>query len=90
MTVDANEFWRVLEQSGEETVRRRLAEGVYGDEKRKLVIAWLESRDKGKIEKREEQKISIADRAQRAAWISAIASVISAICACIAAYYATR
>ena len=81
--MDSIEFWEKLEQEGEGTVRRRLAEGVYGVKKQPLVEEWLKKKDFERGIARHEDLFIVAKSAKRAAWVAAIAACISAIAAFI-------
>lgn len=43
--ISADELWPKLETLGEVEVRKRLAQDVYGQQKRPLVEAWLATKD---------------------------------------------
>ena len=82
--MDAVEFWQKLEHEGESTVRRRLAEGVYGDKKKVLVEEWLKKKELEREKERHKDIYHAAKSAKHAAWIAAIAASLSAIAALIA------
>ena len=86
--MDATEFWEKLETEGESTVRRRLAEGVYGAQKKSLVEEWLRKKDLERDIDRHEDLFVVAKSAKHAAWVASIAACISAIAALIAIFIA--
>lgn len=87
----AKELWQKLEKLGENSVRKQLAEGVFGPNKIPLVEAWLAKKDSENAqastqhqEVRETKALelsadanSIARRANRIAWIAIILSVLA-------------
>lgn len=86
--MDVTEFWEKLEHEGESTVRRRLAEGVYGAQKRPLVEEWLKKKDFERNIDRHQDLFKVAKSAKHAAWVAAIAACISAIAAFFAIFIA--
>lgn len=85
--MDASEFWEKLENEGEDTVRRRLAEGVYGAKKKPLVEEWLKKKDFERDIDKNKDLFHVAKSAKRAAWVAAIAACISAIAAFITIFF---
>ena len=76
-----NELISRLESEGEETVRRRLLEGVYDYDiqVRHTVEKWLLSKENERNEKRMNEHLAISKSAKRAAWAAAIAALIGAM-----------
>jgi hypothetical protein len=81
MMIDAEELKRRLEESGEDKVRERLASNIYGSQERPVVEEWLLSKEREKSYKKIEESLNIARSAKHAAWIAAIAALISAMAA---------
>ncbi len=81
MMIDAEELKRRLEESGEDKVRERLASNIYGSPERPIVEEWLLSKEREKSYKKMEEYLNIARSAKHAAWIAAIAALISAMAA---------
>lgn len=81
MMIDAEELKRRLEESGEDKVRERLASNIYGSQERPIVEEWLLSKEREKSDKKMEEYLNIARSAKHAAWIAAIAALISAMAA---------
>ena len=81
MMIDAEELKRRLEESGEDKVRERLASNIYGSQERPIVEEWLLSKEREKSYKKVEEYLNIARSAKHAAWIAAIAALISAMAA---------
>ena len=79
--IDAEELKRRLEESGEDKVRERLASNIYGSQERPVVEEWLLSKEREKSYKKIEESLNIARSAKHAAWIAAIAALISAMAA---------
>jgi hypothetical protein len=79
--IDAEELKRRLEESGEDKVRERLASNIYGSQERPIVEEWLLSKEREKSYKKMEEYLNIARSAKHAAWIAAIAALISAMAA---------
>ena len=78
-----NELWSELEEMGEDTVRARFAGGAYGrfGNRRTLVEEWLRRQEVSRSDFSNREQISIARSAKNAAWIAAIAAIISMIIA---------
>ena len=94
MTLKNDELWAGLESDGEDTVRIKLAQGLYGQNKRPLVKEWLRQneliRSEKKVsdfEQRAKEELRIASSARNAAWVAAIAAILSAIIAVVAVTY---
>ena len=91
------QFWRELEDMGEENVRANLAKNVWRKERQPLVKEWLRQQGASKSAELEERKeasneeqMRIARSAKNAAWTAAIAATIAAICAIISIIVALR
>lgn len=82
--MDAGELKRRLEEIGEAKVRERLASNIYGVQERGIVEEWLLSKEKERSQKKTDEYIDIARSAKRAAWVAAIAALISALAAIMA------
>lgn len=82
--MDADELKRRLEEIGEVKVRERLASNIYGAQERGIVEEWLFSKERERNQKKTDEYIDIARSAKRAAWVAAIAALISALAAIIA------
>ena len=71
MAIDKEQLWRSLAETGETSVRERLAQGVYAPErKRELIKEWLRQQESARLdaaiartESREERAVLIADKA---------------------------
>ena len=81
MMIDVEELKRRLEESGKDKVRERLASNIYGSQERPVVEEWLLSKEREKSDKKMEEYLNIARSAKHAAWIAAIAALISAMAA---------
>lgn len=81
MMIDVEELMRRLEEIGEVKVREYLASGVYGPKERHIVEEWLSSKERKEVRRREEEYLRIAISAKRAAWMSTIAALVSALAA---------
>ena len=81
MMIDVEELKRRLEESGKDKVRERLASNIYGSQERPIVEEWLLSKEREKSDKKVEEYFNIARSAKHAAWIAAIAALISAMAA---------
>lgn len=84
MIIDAEELKRMLEEVEEDKVRERLASNIYGSQERPIVEEWLLSKEREKSEKKMMESLNIARSAKQAAWIAAIATLISALAAIVA------
>jgi hypothetical protein len=89
-----NDLWKQLDDLGEEEVRKRLAQNVYGQKKLKAVQEWLRRRaeiseTKVTIEDNahRQQTIEIARSSRNATWASAIASIIAVLLSIVALYF---
>jgi len=78
---ERDRFWLELSSLGENTVRERLADGVYGDRKRRLVEAWLRDQQAQTEEARSDadrlhrqREVAVAASGTRASWLSSIFS----------------
>ncbi|MBK8016115.1 MAG: hypothetical protein IPK20_04935 [Betaproteobacteria bacterium] len=81
MIPDAEELFAKLEQEGEPTVRTRLAQGVYGQQKTPLVIEWLHQKEQSRADILANENLKTTKSAHMAAWVAACAAVISALAA---------
>jgi hypothetical protein len=81
MMIDFEELRRRLEAIGEDVVRERLASNVYGPQEKVFVEQWLSSKEGQKKERSNQEYLALARSAKRAAWLSAIAALISAVAA---------
>jgi len=79
--IDAEELKSRLEEIGECKVRERLAGNIYGLQERPIVEEWLLSKERERSEKKMDENINIARSAKHAAWVAAIAALISALAA---------
>lgn len=84
MRIDTEELKRRLEDTGEDKVRGRLASGIYDSQDRPIVEEWLRSKERERNGKKTEEYLNIGRSAKRAAWVSAIAALISALAAIVA------
>lgn len=85
--------WQKFEEMGEETVRKAIADNVFGADRKKAAYEWLDFKKQVSLQDAEERKdlsnreqIEIARSAKNAAWAAAIAAIIAAICAVIAVF----
>lgn len=65
-----------FEQAGEDQVRRTLSRNAYNEERTKIALAWLESRDDTREARRSRDTLRIAKSANVAAWLAVILTVI--------------
>lgn len=82
--MDVEELKRRLEEIGEAKVRERLASNIYGTQERGIVEEWLLTKERERNQKKTNEYIDIARSAKRAAWVAAIAALISALAAIMA------
>jgi len=82
--MDVEELKRRLEEIGEVKVRERLASNIYGTQERGIVEEWLLTKERERNQKKTNEYIDIARSAKRAAWVAAIAALISALAAIMA------
>jgi hypothetical protein len=80
-----------LESLGEDEVRRRLANGVFGPRKKNRVEAWLETKATERLRQRDEQEqrhrgeeLATAKSSAVATWASSIVAGLSLVVAVIA------
>ena len=102
--ISADQFWPTLDALGEEEVRTRLAQGVYGQQKVPLVQAWLTSKESERAEaaaQRQEIRAnsalqlsadanSIARGSRTAAWVAIFVSVLAFLVALAALIIGAR
>lgn len=93
--ISADQFWPTLDALGEEEVRRRLAQRVYGQQKIPLVQAWLARRESEHAEaaaQRQEIRAnealrlsaegnSLARGSKAAAWVAVVISALALVVA---------
>ena len=72
-----------LKSLGLEEVRRRRAQGVYGERKIAIVDEWLESQERERSESSREEDLGIKRYAASRQNIAAIAAIIAALMAII-------
>ncbi len=89
--ISADELWPKLDELGEAEVRKRLTQGVYGQQKLPLIQAWLAKKEGERTdtatqrqEIRESKALelsaeanSIARRSNAIAWIAAVISALA-------------
>ena len=81
MITNAEELFAKLEQEGEPTVRTRLAQGVYGQQKTPLVIEWLHQKEQFRADILANENLKTTKSAHLAAWVAACAAVVSTLAA---------
>jgi hypothetical protein len=64
---EINEFYVQLESIGLEQARVKLAQGIYGEENKQLVKAWIESKSESSENQHKERGFSIAKEANQIA-----------------------
>ena len=74
MPVDRNELWAELEQTGEEEVRARFVEGIYGHGKQPHVERWLGQKEQARKDALAREQMDIARSAAEAARDAAVAA----------------
>jgi hypothetical protein len=91
---DPNDLWPELDQLGEAEVRRRLLLNAYSHTKVPAVQAWLEKKEAERQEQASErdrllrnQEVAILRSTRNAAWVAALAALLSMIFAGIAICY---
>lgn len=84
---EIDDLFAKLAEKGEEAVKRDLAQEVY-NEKAPLVSQWLAERETARLRDREEktsqqftEQTKLARDSRNAAWVAAIAAMISAAAA---------
>lgn len=82
--MDVEELKRRLEEIGEAKVRERLASNIYGTQERGIVEEWLLTKERERNQKKTNEYIEVARSAKRAAWVAAVAALISALAAIMA------
>jgi hypothetical protein len=97
MALDKDEQWHIFGSLGEQTVRERIAQGVFGEERQRLAEEWLREQEKtrsnGASSRREvstAEHFRIARSARTAAWIAAAAPIVAALSAAIAIILSLR
>jgi len=61
--ISPEELWPTLESLGEAEVRKRLAQGVYGEQKTPVIQEWLATKERATQENREGQSLNLAQEA---------------------------
>lgn len=61
--ISPEQLWPTLESLGEPEVRKRLAPGVYGEQKIPVIREWLATKESARQENREGQSLSLAEEA---------------------------
>ena len=79
--VDVDTLINRLENDGEEEIQKRLLDGIYDPkpQTKRIVEGWLLSKENERSEKRMNEHLAISMSAKRAAWVAAIAALISAL-----------
>jgi hypothetical protein len=68
----------------EHEIRARLATGIWGDEKRRLVQLYLDEKAFERAKAEQADQVAIARSAKNAAWAAAIFAAVAALAALIA------
>ena len=88
---DPDELWPKLEKRGEPEVRKQLAARVYGPKNIPIVEEWLRRQEEQRTQ--EEKSAAVGDKrselrvaasVKNAAWVAAVAAVISVLMSVIA------
>jgi hypothetical protein len=92
-----DELWPILEELGEDAVRRRVADGLYGPEKLPSVWAWQRMKEAQRAEQVEREQRTIdqeanrisaeANRLAKRANVIAVVAVIVAVVAVLVALF---
>ncbi|MEX0954612.1 MAG: hypothetical protein WDZ83_05300 [Rhizobiaceae bacterium] len=84
-TFTKESFWAELDKLGEDEVRTRVVTKRFGQAQQKMALAqaWLQERDRSRMDASNSEQIRIARSAKNAAWAAVIAATIAAICAII-------
>ncbi len=79
--VDVDTLINRLENDGEEEIQKRLLDGIYDPkpQTKRIGEGWLLSQENERSEKRMNEHLAISMSAKRAAWVAAIAALISAL-----------
>ena len=92
-SADPDELWANLEQLGEKEVRRKVLLNAYGPNKRPAVQAWLQSKEAERAQDRDSKdqaqrsdELGILRSTKNAAWVAAVAALLSMISAAIAVW----
>ena len=80
------EIFAELDGLTELDIRARLATGIWGDEKRRLVQLYLDEKELTRSQATQAEQTTIARSAKNAAWIAAFAAVVAAAIAATLAY----
>ena len=83
-----------FEAEGEDSVRQKLATRAYRAGKEQIANLWLASKEKAaegaaqaREDARREREVGILDKANKAAWVSAIAAVLALAVSLVALYF---
>ena len=74
-----DEFREGLKSLGLEEVRRKCADGIYGERKQRIVDEWIESQERERSESSREEDLGIKRYAASRQNIAAIAAIIAAL-----------
>jgi hypothetical protein len=87
-----------MDEWGEDEIRLKIAQRLFGTDSEKLSLAqeWLRRKSQDRVDEAERlqresslESNQIARSAKNAAWAAAIAAIIAAICAVIAVFLST-
>lgn len=81
--VNQDEFWKELDATGEEDVRKKSAAGVYGNWKHDLVLAWLAKQQTAATVAMESRHADAAEKTSFWAKVAAIAAIVMIPVTCI-------
>lgn len=70
-----------LEKDGEEKIRKRLLADAYDPTTKCTVVEWLSSKENERNRKRMDKHLAISISVKHAAWVAAIAALISTLIA---------
>jgi hypothetical protein len=92
-----DELWPELEKIGEPEVRKQLATRAYAPHNVPVVEEWLRTKEDQRRQhetvsevSRREQELVINRTSKNAAWVAAIAAIVSIIISIVALFQATR
>lgn len=77
MPIDPQELWPKLEELGEDEVRLKVSQGVYGEKKRASVEEWLRRKEQARQVETENRRNSWTRSQTIAAWCSVLVAVVS-------------
>lgn len=78
MIVDIEALHKKLEDDGEESVRKKLSQGVYGA-KSEQVRDWLSIKQSARSDESQTEQLKLTKSARNAAWVSALAAVVAVL-----------